>query len=93
MAPTSVRKLGVFTPAPGPAGKEALVDAGAFYASKDFYDPVKQRRINFGWAQISCVTIITAVTAVRAASHQTATQRVACMTFVVLAGQPALTSN
>merc|ERR1712186_95263 len=24
---------------------------GRFYASKDFYDPVKDRRINYGWAQ------------------------------------------
>jgi len=25
---------------------------GHFYASKDFYDPVKKRRINWGWAQV-----------------------------------------
>merc|ERR1712060_661311 len=24
---------------------------GAFYASKDFFDPVKKRRINWGWAR------------------------------------------
>jgi sucrose-6-phosphate hydrolase SacC (GH32 family) len=28
------------------------IDAGSFYASKDFYDPVKGRRINFGWATV-----------------------------------------
>ena len=32
--------------------KEQLVDAGHLYASKDFYDPVKGRRINFGWATV-----------------------------------------
>ena len=30
---------------------EVKIDAGRFYASKDFYDPVKGRRINWGWAQ------------------------------------------
>lgn len=35
-----------------PNGKEVLIDAGALYASKDFYDPVKQRRINWGWARV-----------------------------------------
>ena len=34
-------------------GKEVLIDQGNFYASKDFYDPVKKRRINWGWAQVS----------------------------------------
>lgn len=28
-------------------------DHGKFYASKSFYDPVKQRRINWGWANES----------------------------------------
>jgi len=28
------------------------IDAGNCYASKDFYDPVKGRRINFGWATV-----------------------------------------
>jgi sucrose-6-phosphate hydrolase SacC (GH32 family) len=31
---------------------EVKIDAGHFYASKDFYDPVKRRRINWGWAQV-----------------------------------------
>merc|ERR1719230_2239689 len=30
---------------------ETMIDQGALYASKDFYDPVKQRRINWGWAR------------------------------------------
>lgn len=34
------------------AEKEVKIDMGRFYASKDFYDPVKQRRINYGWAQV-----------------------------------------
>lgn len=34
-------------------GSEVLIDQGAFYASKDFYDPVEQRRINWGWAKIA----------------------------------------
>lgn len=31
---------------------EVKIDAGNFYASKDFYDPVKNRRINWGWATV-----------------------------------------
>jgi hypothetical protein len=31
-------------------GGGVLVDEGLFYASKDFWDPVKQRRILWGWA-------------------------------------------
>lgn len=44
---------GNFTATPGiNAGlKETKIDMGRFYASKDFYDPVKDRRINWGWAQ------------------------------------------
>eukprot|EP00943_MAST-04B_sp_MAST-4B-sp1_P007940 g7940.t1 len=34
-------------------GKEVLIDQGNFYASKDFYDPVKDRRINWGWAVVA----------------------------------------
>ena len=34
-------------------GKEVIIDKGALYASKDFYDPVGQRRINWGWAKIA----------------------------------------
>lgn len=37
---------GLFSSARAPA------DMGHFYASKDFYDPVKKRRINWGWAQV-----------------------------------------
>lgn len=50
---------GVYTPgAPGALGSfnatgpEQLIDAGAFYASKDMWDPVKGRRINWGWARV-----------------------------------------
>lgn len=28
------------------------IDAGDYYASKDFYDPKKDRRINWGWAKV-----------------------------------------
>jgi len=31
--------------------KYQIIDVAALYASKDFYDPVKQRRINWGWAR------------------------------------------
>lgn len=34
------------------AEKDVEIDVGSFYASKDFYDPVKHRRINFGWVRI-----------------------------------------
>ena len=30
-----------------------MIDQGNFYASKDFYDPVKDRRINWGWAVVA----------------------------------------
>jgi len=29
-----------------------MVDTGDLYASKDFYDPVNKRRINWGWARV-----------------------------------------
>jgi hypothetical protein len=29
-----------------------IIDADRLYASKDFYDPVKKRRINWGWARV-----------------------------------------
>lgn len=47
------KTAGSFTATPGiKAGlKETKIDMGRFYASKDFYDPVKDRRINWGWAQ------------------------------------------
>lgn len=46
------KTAGKFEATPGiKAGlKETKIDMGAFYASKDFYDPVKDRRINWGWA-------------------------------------------
>jgi len=34
------------------AEKEVKIDMGHFYASKDFWDPVKKRRINYGWATV-----------------------------------------
>ena len=43
------KQLGTFTA----LGPQVLIDHGAFYASKDFYDPVGKRRINWGWAQIA----------------------------------------
>lgn len=47
-----IKTAGNFTATPGiKAGlKETKIDMGQFYASKDFYDPVKDRRINYGWA-------------------------------------------
>lgn len=33
-------------------GTRQLIDIGQFYASKDFWDPVKGRRINWGWAKV-----------------------------------------
>jgi len=44
--------------APGTSGNwtgllpAVKIDAGDFYASKDFYDPVRDRRINWGWAKV-----------------------------------------
>merc|ERR1711920_830895 len=34
------------------AEKEVEIDVGQLYASKDFWDPVKKRRINWGWARV-----------------------------------------
>ena len=31
---------------------ETKIDSGNMYASKDFFDPVKKRRINWGWATV-----------------------------------------
>jgi len=46
--PKAAKELGMFT------GSTILqkCDTGSFYASKDFYDPVKDRRILWGWATI-----------------------------------------
>lgn len=51
----AAKTAGSFDATPGiKAGlKETKIDMGRFYASKDFYDPVKKRRINWGWAQVS----------------------------------------
>lgn len=35
-----------------PGTEYQIVDNGTYYAAKDFWDPVKQRRILYGWAQI-----------------------------------------
>lgn len=44
--------VGMWNQTPGYSFDKVLIDAGDFYASKDFYDPVKGRRINFGWARV-----------------------------------------
>lgn len=56
-----VRTPGTFSATPGIAAglKGKLVDAGDFYASKDFYDPVKKRRINWGWATVPPASVET----------------------------------
>jgi sucrose-6-phosphate hydrolase SacC (GH32 family) len=46
-------QTGSFTPTPGFDFNRKIIDAGDFYASKDFYDPLKKRRINYGWATVS----------------------------------------
>jgi len=45
--PTQPNELGGWTGEP-----EVKIDMGRFYASKDFWDPSKERRINWGWAQV-----------------------------------------
>eukprot|EP00948_MAST-09A_sp_MAST-9A-sp1_P001800 g1800.t1 len=45
--PNGVKSAGVWVGEP-----EVKIDMGHFYASKDFYDPVKKRRINWGWATV-----------------------------------------
>lgn len=47
-----VGSVGEWTATPGVDHTDYLIDAGAFYASKDFWDPVKKRRINWGWARV-----------------------------------------
>lgn len=51
--PAAPKLLGTFSATTGVPHGLGLIDLGALYASKDFYDPVKQRRINFGWAKIA----------------------------------------
>lgn len=48
----AVNTTGSWTQTPGYSFEGVLIDAGDFYASKDFYDPVKKRRINWGWARV-----------------------------------------
>ena len=44
--------LGNWANTPGVPRVDVVVDAGDFYASKDFYDPVNKRRINWGWVSL-----------------------------------------
>jgi sucrose-6-phosphate hydrolase SacC (GH32 family) len=46
-------KVGTFSQTPGVPFTETKIDMGKYYASKDFYDPAKKRRINWGWAQVA----------------------------------------
>jgi len=48
--PRSTHTLGNWTAEP-----EVNIDKGRFYASKDFWDPVKERRINWGWAMADAI--------------------------------------
>ena len=45
------KRVADWTPIPNRAFQ--IIDNGTYYAAKDFYDPVKKRRIVWGWAQIS----------------------------------------
>jgi len=45
-------EVGNWSATPGVPFEPVVIDQGSYYASKDFYDPVKQRRINWGWATI-----------------------------------------
>ena len=55
--PGTPKVLGTFKATAGVPHSQWLVDQGAFYASKDFYDPVKQRRINIGWVS-TCPVLV-----------------------------------
>lgn len=46
-------EVGSWTATPGVPFDEVRIDHGSYYASKDFWDPVAKRRINWGWATIS----------------------------------------
>jgi len=50
--PGKPNELGDFVATKGVPHDEMLLDADKMYASKDFYDPVKKRRINWGWAKV-----------------------------------------
>jgi len=45
-------EVGAWNATPGVPFDEFLIDAGQFYASKDFWDAPNKRRINWGWATI-----------------------------------------
>jgi sucrose-6-phosphate hydrolase SacC (GH32 family) len=46
-------ETGSFAPTPSFDFNRQIIDSGNFYASKDLYDPLQQRRINYGWARVS----------------------------------------
>jgi len=50
--PGKPKEVGDFSATPGVPHSETIIDADRLYASKDFYDPVKKRRINWGWARV-----------------------------------------
>jgi sucrose-6-phosphate hydrolase SacC (GH32 family) len=50
--PGKPNEVGNFTATAGVPHDEIIIDADRLYASKDFYDPVKKRRINWGWARV-----------------------------------------
>lgn len=45
-------EVGTWTATEGVPFDEVLIDHGAYYASKDFYDKPNNRRINWGWATV-----------------------------------------
>lgn len=53
VAPSKPNSLGTWSATPGVPFAETKIDMGNYYASKDFYDPVKNRRINWGWSQVA----------------------------------------
>eukprot|EP00747_Dinoflagellata_sp_TGD_P126829 gnl/TRDRNA2_/TRDRNA2_174318_c0_seq2.p1 gnl/TRDRNA2_/TRDRNA2_174318_c0~~gnl/TRDRNA2_/TRDRNA2_174318_c0_seq2.p1 ORF type:complete len:451 (+),score=63.52 gnl/TRDRNA2_/TRDRNA2_174318_c0_seq2:87-1439(+) len=44
--------VGSWIPTTGVSFQEKMIDVGSYYASKDFWDPVGARRINWGWALV-----------------------------------------
>jgi sucrose-6-phosphate hydrolase SacC (GH32 family) len=44
--------LGTWKNTPGVPRVDACIDTGDLYASKDFYDPIGKRRVNWGWARV-----------------------------------------
>jgi len=47
-----VKENGNWSQTPGVPMTEQLIDAVGLYASKDFWDPISNRRINWGWARV-----------------------------------------